>query len=304
MHELISDYLKKHDVEHYENMSLSAISTVRIGGVAWTVAYPNTVDKLKKTVEMCNDLKIRYKIFGRMSNVLFGDSCYDGVVIRTDRLVGVTFDGACLTARAGDTLPILFSKAASMSLSGLEELSGIPSSLGGAICGNAGAYGRSISDLISSVTVFDTDTMHTFTFPPDKLGFAYRTSSLKNSCGLIITEATLALTPAYSSEILKSAHEYKQKRLLTQPVGRPSLGSVFKRCGDFSAGELIDRVGLKGARIGGAEISTKHAGFIINSGGATAEDYLALMNLARDTVRNKLSKILEPEIETVNIKEV
>jgi UDP-N-acetylmuramate dehydrogenase len=304
MHELISDYLKRHDVEHYRDMRLSAISTVRIGGVSGIVAYPDTVDKLKKTIKACNDFEIQYKILGRMSNVLFGDDYYNGVVIRTDRLVGVTFDGRQLTAHTGDTLPSLFSRAASQSLSGLEELSGIPSSLGGAIYGNAGAFGRSISELVSSVTLLDTDTMHTLTLSPRELGFAYRASSLKSGRGLIITKATLALTPDSSSDILCRAREYKQKRLSTQPIGRPSLGSVFKRCGDISAGELIDRVGLKGARVGGAEISTKHAGFIINSGGASAGDYLALMDKARDTVRMKLSKILEPEIETVNIKEV
>ncbi len=303
MLELISDYLKMHDVECYFNFDLSAISTVRIGGVARAVAYPDTVDKLIKTVDLCNKYKIRFKILGRMSNVLFCNKIYAGIIIKTDRLSRFSVCGNRVNALAGCSLPALSRSALIASLSGLEELSGIPSSLGGAVHGNAGAFSRSISELIESVRLLDTRTLEDIEVDCAELNFDYRSSILKRMPELVVTEVRLLLIPSDSDKMRSRIDEVRRIRNATQPTDKPSLGSVFKRYGSVSAGELIDKAGLKGLRIGGAEISSKHAGFIINAGGADADDYIAVMNKAREAVRERFSVLLEPEIETVNFTE-
>lgn len=297
MTEEILGFLKANDVKYTRDEYLSRLSTVRIGGMAGFVAYPDSEDKLIRLVEFLEEEKIKYKILGRMSNVLPPDDRYRGVIVRTDLMSHVDFQGNIIVAEAGILLPRLSSLCRDMSLSGLEELSGIPGSLGGAIFGNAGAYGREISDLVIDVSAYDIDSKTVVEIPSEKLGFGYRTSAFKAS-RLVILSARLGLTFGDKDKIQTKIREISTKRRNSQPMGKPSLGSTFKRPSqNIYPWRLIDACGLRGFSIGGAAISEKHAGFIVNLGNATSADYFAVASYVKNTVQDKTCVNLEYEFE-------
>ena len=295
----ISDFFKLNDVKYKGNYQLSLISPIKIGGYARYVAYPDKVNKLIKIVKFLRKRKIRYKILGRMSNSLPPDNDYDGVIVRSDKMLNYRLKGTSLYAEAGASLPFLAKICADFGFSGLEELSGIPGSLGGAIRDNAGAFGREMSDLISCVTVYNLRKSSVEHLKVEKLCFDYRSSSLMND-ELIILSAKLSLARSDRFTVNRLIEDYREKRMATQPVGQASLGSTFKRpMKDVHAAKLIDECGLKGHKIGGAKISEKHAGFIVNIGGATAVDYLSLVEFAQKQVYKKFGIMLEKEIEVI-----
>lgn len=297
MTEEILGFLKANDVKYTRDEYLSRLSTVKIGGMADFVAYPDSEDKLIRLVEFLEEEKIEYKILGRMSNVLPPDDRYRGVIVRTDLMSHVDFQGNIITVKTGISLPRLSSLCRDMSLSGLEELSGIPGSLGGAIFGNAGAYGREISDLVIDVSAYDIDSKTVVEIPSEKLGFGYRTSAFKAS-RLVILSARLGLTLGEKGTIQTKIREISTKRRNSQPMGMPSLGSTFKRPSEnIYPWRLIDECGLRGFSIGGAAISEKHAGFIVNQGNATSADYLAVASYVKNIVQEKTDFNLEYEFE-------
>lgn len=297
MTEEILGFLKANDVKYTRDEYLSRLSTVKIGGMADFVAYPDSEDKLIRLVEFLEEEKIEYKILGRMSNVLPADARYRGVIVRTDLMRRVDFQDNIIVAEAGISLPRLSSLCQDMSLSGLEELSGIPGSLGGAILGNAGAYGREISDLVIDVSAYDIDCKTVVEIPTERLGFGYRTSAFKAS-RLVILSARLGLTFGDKDKIQTKIREISTKRRNSQPTSKPSLGSTFKRPGEnIYPWRLIDECGLRGFSIGGAAISEKHAGFIVNQGNATSADYLAVASYVKNTVQEKTGVNLEYEFE-------
>lgn len=297
MTEEILGFLKANDVKYTRDEYLSRLSTVKIGGMADFVAYPDSEDKLIRLVEFLEKGEIKYKILGRMSNVLPPDDRYRGVIVRTDLMRRVDFQDNIIVAKAGISLPRLSSLCQDMSLSGLEELSGIPGSLGGAIFGNAGAYGREISDLVIDVSAYDIDCKTVVEIPSEKLGFGYRTSAFKAS-QLVILSARLGLTFGDKDKIQTKIREISTKRRNSQPMGKPSLGSTFKRPSEnIYPWRLIDECGLRGFSIGGAAISEKHAGFIVNQGNATSADYLAVASYVKNTVQEKTGVNLEYEFE-------
>ena len=296
MTEEILGFLKANDVKYTRDEYLSWLSTVRIGGMADIVAYPDSEDKLIRLVEFLEE-KIEYKVLGRMSNVLPSDDRYRGVIVRTDLMSHVDFQGNIITVEAGISLPRLSSLCQDMSLSGLEELSGIPGSLGGAIFGNAGAYGREISDLVIDVSAYNIDSKTVVEIPSEMLGFGYRTSAFKAS-RLVILSAKLGLTFGDKDKIQTKIREISTKRRNSQPMGKPSLGSTFKRPSEnIYPWRLIDECGLRGFSIGGAAISEKHAGFIVNQGNATSADYFAVASYVKNTVQEKTGVNLEYEFE-------
>ena len=293
----ISDFFKMNDVEYKENLRLSMVSPVKIGGTASYIVYPDSIEKLVISAEFLRNNKIKHKIIGRMSNILPCDQQYQGVIIKTDRISKCCINESFISADAGLSIPYLAKIASNAGLGGLEELSGIPGSIGGAIRGNAGAFGREICELIYDVTVYSFKTKEIMRLKREKINFGYRYSSLAVD-DFIIISANLSLTPCNIYESLQRMNYFRQKRVENQPVGYPSLGSVFKRPSpDISAARIIDECGLKGKRIGGAEISNKHAGFIINVGNATAYDYMTLTELVSDTVYERFNIKLEREIE-------
>ena len=297
MTEEILGFLKANDVEYKRDESLSRLSTVRIGGICDIIAYPDSEDKLVRLVEFLEEGKIKYKILGRMSNVLPPDDRYRGVIVRTDLLNEVSLDGNLSTVGAGISLPKLSAICSNASLSGLEELSGIPGSLGGAIFGNAGAYGREISDLVIGVRAYDIDSKTIVELPGEIIGFSYRTSAFKSS-RLVIISAKLGLSFGDKDEIQSKIREISTKRRTSQPINMPSLGSTFKRPSEnVYPWRLIDECGLRGFAIGGAAVSEKHAGFIVNQGNATSADYLAVASYVKNTVQEKTGVNLEYEFE-------
>lgn len=297
MIEEIFDLFKVNDVEYRKDVRLAEISPVKIGGRAKAVVYPDSTDKLLTLLRSLNNEKIEHKTLGRMSNVLPSDENYEGIIVKTDRLASISIYGCEIDVDGGVSLPILAGYAAKAGFSGLEELSGIPGSLGGSIRGNAGAFGREISRLVSWVKAYDPVSDSVAVLDAKELDFGYRNSSFKKN-SMIILSARLRLVPSDSAAITFAMRKYKEIRKATQPVGEPSLGSVFKRPGeDLYAAKMVDECGLKGKSIGGARISEKHAGFILNSGSATAKDFISLADYAQMCVYNKFKVTLEREIE-------
>ena len=293
----VLDFLKMHDVEYKENLLLSTVSPIGIGAEAELVVYPGDNDQFALLLIFLEKSKIKYKITGRMSNLLPPDRKYEKILIRTDRLNLVNIKERGLLAYSGVPLVALSRKLCEVGLSGFEELSGIPGSIGGAVASNAGAFGREVADCLVKLTVFDRFSGDVDDISSEELKFSYRHSSILDK-GYVILSAEFLLTEDSPLKIKQRIENYKERRINTQPVGYPSLGSTFKRPSkDVYAARLIDECGLKGKRIGGAEISSKHAGFIINVGGASARDYIDLSDYAMNVVYEKFGLKLEREIE-------
>lgn len=297
MFEYVKEFLKMNDVEYRENVNLKSLSPIKIGGNAKIIAYPNSAFKYVQVLRFLGTIKCKFRTLGRMSNLLPSDDGYDGVIIKTDRIRRFYITSNILYTYCGITTAILAAETCRAELSGFEELSGIPGSIGGAIFGNAGAFGREIADVVSDVTFYSPADDRVYTASAGEIDFSYRNSAFKSGLGYIIS-ARLNLTHSDTDSVAARMKNVKETRERTQPVGELSLGSTFKRPeSDLPAAKMIDECGLKGYRIGGAEISKKHAGFIINRDGALAEDYLRLADYASDEVYEKFGVRLEREVE-------
>ena len=297
MFEYICRYLKINDVEYKKDFELRNISAVKIGGSAKIVSYPDAEDKIISLVRFLKEIGCRYRVLGRMSNVLPPDEEFCGVIIRTDRLDFVNVEGESIFVGAGVSLPRIARIFANLGLSGFEELAGIPGSSAGAVIGNAGAFGREISDVCASARCFMLDEETVEKISPQDMGFDYRTSNFKNANCLVLSSEFKGKC-SFASDVFARMRLCKEKRCKSQPIDKPSLGSTFKKPSqEISAGELIDKCGLKGFAIGGAMISEKHAGFIVNTGNATAGDYISVADHAQKNVLEKFSIRLKKEIE-------
>ena len=296
MYEYIKEFLKTNEVEFLENKSLRSISAVKIGGNAAIVSYPKDESEFSSLIVFLKGCGVTFAVLGRMSNVLPPDDGYDRVIIKTDKMSHFTIKDNIITASSGVSLPRLAHSACSCGISGFEELSGIPGSVGGAIAGNAGAFGREISDVLIEASVYDPETLECYTLNRPELRFGYRTSLLKNANCYVLSAKFKGLR-ADESCIKLRENEFVSRRKATQPHLYPSLGSVFKKTADgISAGYLIDKCGLKGYRFGDAQISEIHAGFIVNRGKASAKEYVACMDKASRGVKERFGIDLEKEI--------
>ena len=280
---------------------LASHTTFQIGGPAVFWCTPKTVDQLRRTLVLCRENGVRTYLLGNGSNTLFADEGYDGAVID---LRGLNFgptaepqpDGStCLTAGAGLTLGRLCAVAQQQSLAGLAFACGIPGTIGGAVYMNAGAYGGEMKDVLTEVTVMDEEG-EIVTLPADKLELGYRTSIIKTA-GYIVLEAKLQLKEGNPEVIRETMKDLTIRRTTKQPLEYPSAGSTFKRPEGYFAGKLIMDSGLAGYQVGGAQVSEKHCGFVINAGGATARDVRTLMDNVRDIVYKKYGVTLEPEVK-------
>ena len=291
------EYLKLSEVEFKENVKLKDFSPIRIGGNAAITAYPNSEKKFTELVLFLRNIGVKYKIVGGMSNILPDDGDYLGVIIKTERLNRFSIENERVYAMCGCGLPYLATACESASLCGMEPLSGIPGRVGGSVFGNAGAFGTEMSDIICSAKMFSPELNEVVELNSYEMNFSYRSSLLKTE-PLILLSVNLRLKHEDAGKIRERTALLKYRRMLSQPIGEPSLGSIFKRIGPkLSAAQLIDSCGLKGRTIGGAVISEKHAGFIVNRGGATAADVKALIRLAEENVFDKYSVRPEREIE-------
>lgn len=266
------------------------LSSFKSGGNIRLAVYPRTSAELIKTIDILSDVNCH--LLGAGTNTLIDDNGVDFVVC-LKRLKGARFDGDLPTLSAGESLSEWSYRTAKLGLSGLEFASGIPGSIGGAVAMNAGAFGGEIGDIIKSVSVYKNGKI--VQLPRSELAMTYRNCALD---GGIVTDCTLSLNRTHSDTCLAKIERFRQQRLSTQPR-QPSLGSVFRKVDGVSAGFYIDKLGLKGCRVGGAEISTVHANFIVNISSATSNDYLLLMTIVSKKVKDNFGITLEPEIKYI-----
>ena len=288
-----------------QNELMSLHTSFRIGGPADLYAVATSAQKLVELVSLARERGIPYLIIGRGANILVADEGIRGLVIE-NRGQEICFEDAggpdaVLYAESGALLGDLARESAQRGLGGLEWAVGIPGSVGGAIVGNAGAYGCYIGDVARKATVLAPDgTVRQLSAA--EMGFGYRTSRFKGQAGKggqeVILSAEFTLHPEPAQSLAQKMADYTRRRRTSQPK-EPSAGSIFKRTKQYPAGFLIEQAGLKGARIGGAQISSKHANFIVNLGEARAADVKALIDLAQEQVREQFGVKLEPEIELI-----
>ena len=274
-------------------------TSFKIGGPAEIYIKITSIEELQKVLEFAKRENIKITILGNGSNVLVSDKGIKGIVIKTN-LKDINIenkDSKNVEVTVSDAVPIGFlaQKFLKEEITGFEELSGIPGTIGGAILMNAGAHGKEIKDIVTEVTAMDYNG-RIFNFTNEEAEFTYRHSKFSNG-EYIILQAKMLLQKGSKEEIKAKMDEYAQYRKEKQPIEYPSAGSTFKRGTDFITAKLIDEAGLKGYSIGGAKVSEKHAGFIINTGDATAKDVLDLARYVTDKVYEKFGKKIEFEIK-------
>lgn len=278
------------------NEPMAKHTTFKIGGKADVFVTPETKEELLEIIGFCKEEKIPVTVVGNGSNLLVSDDGIDGVVICTEKINYVNLGEDAITSGAGALLSVVANTAAKASLTGLEFAAGIPGSVGGGTFMNAGAYGGELKDVIETVTVLDKDGT-VKVFETADCGFGYRTSIF--SGGYVILEVAFRLKKGNKEEILDTMKELAQRRRDKQPLEYPSAGSTFKRPEGYFAGKLIEDAGLKGYAIGGAQVSKKHSGFVINEGGATAKDVLNLVDHIKKQVKEKFGVSLQEEIKLI-----
>lgn len=275
---------------------MSQHTTFRIGGPADVFVMPENYEQIREVLRLCKEEKLPFFVLGNGSNLLVSDSGYRGVIIQMDRnMEEIRLDGEEIHACAGALLSSVAVAARNASLTGFEFAGGIPGTIGGAAVMNAGAYGGELKDVLKEVTVM-TREGELLTIPVDKLEMGYRTSIIKTS-GYLVLEAVISLKKGDEEAIRATMKDLSERRTEKQPLDYPSAGSTFKRPEGYFAGKLIMDSGLRGYRVGGAQVSEKHCGFVINAGGATAEDVRSLMDHVIWVVREKYGVTLEPEVK-------
>ena len=284
------------DAAFAENEPLSAHTSFRIGGPAALMAFPKNEDELAVLLRAASQCGVKPRILGAGTNVLAPDEGLDGLVICTkDCLLGLrALEGGRIEAMAGETLAHAAVFARGQSLTGLEFAHGIPGTVGGGVYMNAGAYGGEIAQVAEETTVLMADGTRRVLRGAEQ-AFAYRTSAFERMECMIV-KTVFALRPGDADEIGARMRELMGKRRASQPLELPSAGSTFKRPAGAYAGALIEASGLKGRGVGGAEVSRKHAGFVVNRGGATARDVLETIKLVQETVYADSGFRLEPEV--------
>ena len=276
-------------------------TTFKIGGPADFLIFPANIDELKKTLSLISKYELPLTIIGNGSNILVLDKGIRGAVIKLGAPMSyIRQEGTKLIAGAGALLKDVSAFAAEHDLSGLEFACGIPGSIGGAVFMNAGAYDGETKNVVTGVTAVTIDG-HIVTYNHDELDFGYRHSVFQDN-GQAIAEIEISLIPGDRSEIQEKIEGFTQRRESKQPLEMPSAGSTFKRPQGYYAGTLIDQTGLKGFRIGGAQVSEKHAGFVVNAGNATANDVLSLIKAVQQKVYKKHGVKLFPEVRIVGEK--
>lgn len=289
------------DCESRANEPLSKYTKFKIGGPASRLITVFCDEALSGILRTLSRLELPYFVLGKGSNLLVGDKGYHGVALMLEfNPGGIMQDGVTLYAGAGMSLNGACVIARDECLTGLEFAWQIPGSVGGAVYMNAGAYGGEMKDVISRVWYMDTEG-RLLDSSGEELGFGYRRSAFMDG-GKIITRAEFRLARGDKEEITAKMNDIKARRLEKQPYDMPSAGSTFKRPANGYAAALIEQCGLKGRRVGGAQVSTKHAGFVVNTGGATCKDVLELMDIIRETVLHETGIELEPEVRVIGEK--
>jgi len=300
MKETIGQKLQKLNIKAKFQEPLSKYTTLRIGGPAEYYIEVRTVDQFRETMEIAKENNVSVFILGWGSNLLVADEVFEGFVVRLkgdfEKMVFEDSVDECIfTAGAGVRLPFLLNRSINDGYSGFEPLAGIPGTVGGALVINAGGKWGTISDCVIDVKVSDFSGDIKVLRKKD-ITFGYRTSSLE---GLIMLEAKFRINKSSKDKVLKKVTGYLKKRAETQPIGTYNAGSIFKNPGKKSAAKLIDECGLKGLKIGGVQVSEKHANFIVNNGKGTADDVHKLISEIKNKVKEKFGISLELEIKLI-----
>lgn len=292
----IIDFAKQNQIKYFENELMSKHTTFKIGGAARLMLVPNSVDQIKQIVKECVSRGVRYMALGNGSNLLVADEGIDAVVIwLDDDFSGIRLiDETTIFAQAGASLVKVCRFALENELSGLEFAFGIPGSCGGGAFMNAGAYGGELKDVVFRCDHIDAKGNEGH-LDGDELKFDYRHSAYYDN-GCVITGVYFKLQKSNKEEIKAKMDDFMGRRKSKQPLEYPSAGSTFKRPEGYFAGALIEGCSLKGASVGGAQVSTKHAGFVINTGGATCKDVLDLCQMVSSKVKAETGVELEMEI--------
>ena len=280
------------------NEPMASHTTFRIGGPADYFVLPETVEELANVLKLCKEEQVPYFILGNGSNLLVGDKGFRGVVIQLYKnFDGLQIEGTTVTAKAGAMLIRVAKESGRAGLTGLEFASGIPGTIGGAMVMNAGAYGGEMKDVVTAVTVLTKDG-EIKTLTGEEMNFRYRGSVVEDEA-YIVLEAVMELQEGNLEEIQARIDELSVQRRTKQPIEFPSAGSTFKRPEGYFAGKLIQDADLRGYQVGGAQVSEKHCGFVINAGGATAADVMQLMQDVSDKVQAQFGVTLEPEVKRI-----
>lgn len=276
---------------------MSKHTTFRIGGNADIFVTPESEEQILYSVKLAKESGVPYYIVGNGSNLLVKDKGFRGVIIQIFRNFSkIEVDKGIIKAQSGALLSSVARTALNYSLTGMECLSGIPGTVGGAVCMNAGAYGGEMKDIVKEVRVIKNDEI--VTLRSEECGFGYRTSNIMKE-NMIVLEATIKLVQGNPANIKQKMQELMAQRNSKQPIELPSAGSTFKRPEGYFAGKLIDDSGLRGYSVGQAQVSPKHCGFVVNNGGASAKDVLELIENVSDKVMEKYGVRLEPEVRII-----
>lgn len=291
----IKEFMNEENI--FINEPMKNHTTFKVGGEADLLVKPKTYEQLIKVIKACNKFNEKYYIFGKGSNILVKDGGINGVVIKTDNLDNIEFEGNKVKVQSGACLKDVAYACMERGLLGMEFASGIPGTVGGAVTMNAGAYDGEMKNIVESCLLLD-ENLEILSLSAEELDFEYRKSIIQKK-GYIVLETTLALKDGSKDEIRTRIEELTAMRESKQPLEYASAGSTFKRPVGHFTGKLIQDSGLKGCSIGGAQISEKHSGFIINKGGATAADILNLIYHVQKVIKDNYDVALEPEVKII-----
>ena len=295
----LSRTLSELGIENIPDCRLAPYTTFKIGGAARLAVFPKSTDEAINALRLIGEADVRLLVLGNGSNVLIADEGFDGAAVILSKMKNYSVDRNLIRADAGISLTRLSSIAAGESLTGLEFAYGIPGTVGGGVFMNAGAYGGDIGSVVISSRWYDQATGETGEYEGAAQDFSYRHSIYMDERKIILS-AVFGLSDGDHDGILATMEDYMSRRREKQPLEYPSAGSVFKRGNGFITARLIDEAGLKGRSVGGAKVSEKHAGFIVNTGGATSDDVLRLIDIIRREVREKTGHTIECEVRYID----
>lgn len=292
----MQEFINKEDI--YANEPMSKHTTFKIGGTADIFVKLRSTEQIERLINLCNEKNVPIKVIGNGSNILVKDNGVRGVVAKICTNSYEFLDEETIRVDAGMLNVKVSMILVEHSLTGFEFASGIPGTIGGAVKMNAGAYGSQMSDVVVKTKYIDLKDMQIKEINNTEQKFEYR-KSLFSTTPSIIIDTTLQLKKAEKEEIQKKISKNNESRKTKQPIEKPSAGSTFKRGKNFITAQLIDECGLKGYTVGGAQVSTKHAGFIVNTGNATASDVIKLVKIIKQKVQEKFNKDIDLEIEII-----
>lgn len=296
---MIKSFFDSLNISYKEEISLKNYNTYRINTIAKFLVFPKSIVELQKIIKYIKENNIKYFLLGNGSNIILSMDYYDGVIIKLDNLNSITYKDNLVTAEAGCSLIKLSLDTIEKGLTGMEFSTGIPGAVGASVAMNAGAYNSDLSTILKEVIVL-TPNNEVKNMKKEELDFEYRDSFLKRNKDYIVLSATFELEKGNSEEMKELVAERKQKRMASQPLDLPNAGSVFRNPEGAYAGALIEEANLKGYNINGAEVSTKHANFIVNKGGARGEDIISLIEQIQKEIKEKNN--IELKLEQIIVR--